>query len=117
VDLNPAVVTEKPWGREVLLAVNAFYAFKEIVVLNGARTSLQSHLEKVESVFVVEGQMLLEFGLTSDSLESVTLSSGDAYSLAAGEIHRVTGLTDVRYLEASSPHLDDVVRHEDDYGR
>jgi mannose-6-phosphate isomerase-like protein (cupin superfamily) len=115
--LNVVIETEKPWGRELLLAENSFYAMKEITVKQGARTSLQSHVEKVESVLVVEGEMILEFGPDMDSLESVGLGPGDAYSLVAGEIHRVTGVTEVRYVEASSPHLDDVVRHEDDYGR
>jgi mannose-6-phosphate isomerase len=32
-------------------------------------------------------------------------------------VHRMEAVTDVDILEASTPHLDDVVRLEDRYGR
>jgi mannose-1-phosphate guanylyltransferase len=32
-------------------------------------------------------------------------------------VHRIRALEDVLMLEVSTPHLDDVVRLEDDYGR
>ncbi|MBT7124990.1 MAG: cupin, partial [Gemmatimonadales bacterium] len=37
--------------------------------------------------------------------------------IVPGTIHRMVALTDVDILEASTPHLDDVVRIEDRYGR
>ena len=37
--------------------------------------------------------------------------------LPAGTVHRVTALEDTLVLEVSTPHLDDVVRLEDRYGR
>jgi hypothetical protein len=34
-----------------------------------------------------------------------------------GTVHRVKALEDTTILEVSTPHLDDVVRLEDSYGR
>ena len=36
---------------------------------------------------------------------------------APGTVHRVTAIEDTTILEVSTPHLDDVVRLEDAYGR
>ena len=117
MEINTQSKTPKPWGHELLLALNEYYALKSITVNENCRTSLQSHVSKVESVFVVDGRMLLEAGPSADELGEFEFGPGDSYTLVAGEVHRVTGITDVIYLEASSPHLDDVVRYVDDYGR
>jgi hypothetical protein len=34
-----------------------------------------------------------------------------------GRKHRVTALTDIRFVEVSTSELDDVRRYDDDYGR
>jgi len=35
----------------------------------------------------------------------------------AGRKHRVTALTDIRFVEVSTSELNDVRRYDDDYGR
>jgi len=42
---------------------------------------------------------------------------GDAFHYAPGTVHRVTAIEDTLIVEVSTPHLDDVVRLEDRYGR
>jgi hypothetical protein len=38
-------------------------------------------------------------------------------NLPALTVHRIEAATDLRLVEVSTPHLDDVVRLADDYGR
>ena len=43
--------------------------------------------------------------------------AGDAFRYRPGTVHRVTAIEDTTILEVSTPHLDDVVRLDDRYGR
>ena len=110
-------LTQKPWGWERLLETTDAYALKIICVRAGHRTSLQSHVQKMETVQVREGRMTLEFGSEPDDLSSREFGPGDGYTLVPGEVHRVTGIEDCVYIEVSTPELNDVIRHADDYGR
>ena len=50
-------------------------------------------------------------------LSTEVLTAGEALHFPPGTVHRVRALEDTHILEASTPHLDDVVRLEDAYGR
>ena len=52
-----------------------------------------------------------------ETLEEVPLLAGEAFRVRPGTIHRMQAITDCDIMEASTPHLDDVVRLEDRYGR
>ena len=45
------------------------------------------------------------------------ITAGDAFRYRPGTVHRVTAIEDTTILEVSTPHLDDVVRLDDRYGR
>ena len=45
------------------------------------------------------------------------VTTGACFRFRPGTVHRVTALEDTTILEVSTPHLDDVVRLEDAYGR
>jgi mannose-6-phosphate isomerase len=109
--------TDKPWGYEILLAVNDHYAMKDIFLREGTRSSLQSHRNKLESIVVIEGAMLLELEDDDGSMQRREVGAGFAYDVLPGRRHRVTALSDVRVIEVSTPELDDIIRHEDDFGR
>lgn len=108
---------DKPWGYEILVAHNQYYALKDIWIEVGTRTSLQSHARKTETILVLSGKISLERQEPGGSPEVATYSSGQVYNIAPGVVHRVTALEDTRLIEVSTPELDDVVRHEDDFGR
>ena len=101
----------KPWGSESLLHAGKF-AVKRIRMTSGKRCSLQHHKKKCEYIYIVRGKMLLTLGE-----HERTLGEGDGAYIPAGEIHRMEALHELVYVEASTPELDDVVRHDDDYGR
>lgn len=113
---GPTII-EKPWGHEILVAHTERYALKDIVLKAGTRSSLQSHVHKLETILVLSGRLSLERGPSPDALTVEEHGPGSSYTLEPGTVHRVTALDDVRLVEASTPELDDVVRHADDYGR
>ena len=109
---------EKPWGHELIWALSDLYAGKLLSVQAGHALSLQFHREKDESWYVLEGRAELEFaapGETTTSTEVVT--PGAAFRIKPGTVHRIRALEDTVILEVSTPHLEDVVRLEDAYGR
>ena len=109
--------TDKPWGYEDLLSVNENYVMKRLFMKSGHSCSLQYHENKHETVYVVEGNLLVTVGETVNLLREQTMNPGDHLILEPGVIHRMTAINDCVYLEASTPELHDVVRLEDEYGR
>jgi mannose-6-phosphate isomerase-like protein (cupin superfamily) len=109
---------EKPWGWELVWAETDAYVGKLLFVRAGEALSLQYHEVKDESWLVHEGLARVELGeVGADGLETVELGKGDALHYPPRTLHRVTAVEDTLILEVSTPHLDDVVRVEDRYGR
>ncbi|HET8812747.1 MAG TPA: cupin domain-containing protein [Gaiella sp.] len=108
---------EKPWGWELVWAEAEDYVGKLLFVRAGQALSLQYHEVKDESWLVREGRATLELGEVGGALETIEIEAGDAFRYRPGTVHRVTALEDTLILEVSTPHLDDVVRIEDLYGR
>lgn len=108
---------EKPWGWELIWAETEHYVGKLLFIRAGEALSLQYHEQKDESWLVREGRARLELGEVGGELEAVEIEPGDAFRYRPGTVHRVTALEDTLVLEVSTPHLDDVVRVEDRYGR
>jgi mannose-6-phosphate isomerase-like protein (cupin superfamily) len=109
---------EKPWGHEIVYALTEAYCGKVLFVRAGQALSLQYHEVKDEAWYVESGHASLELGSVGDeALETVELRPGDALRFRPGTIHRITAIEDTTVLEVSTPHLDDVVRLEDRYGR
>jgi mannose-6-phosphate isomerase len=109
---------EKPWGYELIWADADTYVGKVLFVKAGESLSLQFHREKDESWLVQSGRARVELGSAGDAvLKEEIVPAGAAFRFRPGTVHRVTGIEDTTILEVSTPHLDDVVRLEDRYGR
>ena len=108
---------EKPWGREIWVAHTDKYALKIIEFKKGSRSSLQYHKIKHEHLYVDSGLVELEWENDDGEMEVLQLKTGDVIEVKTGRKHRVTAVEDVRFIEVSTPELDDVVRVEDDYNR
>lgn len=108
---------EKPWGHELIWAETETYVGKVLFVRAGQALSLQYHEQKDESWLVQEGRASLELGTVGGELVQLEISAGDAFRYRPGTVHRVTAIEDTTILEVSTPHLDDVVRLDDRYGR
>ena len=109
---------EKPWGYELIWALTEKYCGKVLFVKAGQALSLQFHREKEESWLVQSGRATLELGEAGEgTLVQSVIEAGAAFHYVPGTVHRVTAIEDTTILEVSTPHLDDVVRLEDAYGR
>lgn len=117
-------IVQKPWGFEEIWAETANYVGKVLTIKPGHRLSRQYHVQKEETFRVLSGTLILEIG-QGETMQVFTLEAGDSYHCPPGTIHRmICELTDydgldreVKVLEVSTNHLDDVVRLEDDYKR
>jgi mannose-6-phosphate isomerase-like protein (cupin superfamily) len=109
---------EKPWGWELIWAHADAYVGKVLFVKAGHSLSLQFHREKDESWYVESGRAQLELGDVGQGiLDTEVITAGACFHFRPGTVHRVTAIEDTTILEVSTPHLDDVVRLEDAYGR
>lgn len=109
---------DKPWGWELIWAHADAYVGKILFVRAGHSLSLQFHREKDESWYVQSGRAEVEVGAVGEAvLNTEVLGVGAALHFRPGTVHRVTALEDTTILEVSTPHLEDVVRLEDNYGR
>lgn len=110
-------ITEKPWGREILIAQNEHYAFKRIQMIQGTRSSFQYHQFKLESLYIVAGRIELLTEYPDGVRVTEQYGPEEAYTVVPGVKHRVMVLEDCDLFEVSTPQLDDVIRVADDYGR
>ena len=108
---------EKPWGYELVFAWTERYCGKLLFVRAGEQLSLQFHRQKDEVVYLHEGRIELEVGDPGGPLDVEVVAAGHAFHFTPGVVHRWRALEDSLVLEVSTPHLDDVVRLEDRYGR
>lgn len=106
----------KPWGREIHWAHSERYVGKILHVNAGHELSLQYHVHKDETIYLLSGELtyLVEI---DGRLQDVALRPGESYRNTPGTVHKMIAVTDSVVLEASTPELDDVVRLGDRYGR
>jgi mannose-6-phosphate isomerase len=108
----------KPWGHETIWAANDLYVGKILHIKAGQALSKQYHNVKDETVYLLAGQLKYWVQMEgSDRLEDMQLTAGEAFRITPRTIHYMEAVTDCDVLEASTPHLDDVVRLQDRYGR
>jgi mannose-6-phosphate isomerase-like protein (cupin superfamily) len=109
---------DKPWGWELLWAHADGYVGKILFLRAGESLSLQFHRVKDEAWYVQSGRAKLELGDAGQAvLHEEVIGPGACFHFKPGTVHRLTAIEDTTVLEASTPHLDDVVRLEDRYGR
>lgn len=113
----PTRRVDKPWGHELIWADTELYVGKILHVNAGEALSLQLHRLKDETIYVLSGRVRFESGPSADDLAASELGPGEALRLRPGTVHRMEAIEDSDLLEASTPHLQDVVRLEDRYGR
>ena len=99
---------EKGWGFEDWIVNSDLYCGKILFVNAGKRCSLHYHKQKTETMLVVEGSVLFEFGSTAEKeLQSLVLGPGDVFHIEPGLLHRFKGLTRSVIHEFSTQHFED----------
>lgn len=117
----------KPWGHELWInGQHPRYALKQIFVKAGTKTSLQYHHFKQESNALFEGTARLHFqanpavavdDVTPADVDTAELRATTTIGVTPPTLHRLEAVTDILLYETSTPHLDDVVRVQDDSRR
>jgi mannose-6-phosphate isomerase len=108
---------DKPWGYELRWAITDRYLGKLIHVDAGQALSLQYHVQKDETIFVLSGDLDLVLEDDGGVIQTHRMTAGMSARVRPGRRHRFQAVTDVDLCEVSSPEIDDVVRLEDNYGR
>jgi mannose-6-phosphate isomerase-like protein (cupin superfamily) len=115
--LQPIQRVEKPWGYELIWAKTKDYVGKILHINAGHKLSLQYHKVKEETIIVASGKMLFVFEDENGQMQEIPLGPGQAHHIPTGRKHRMISVETCDVYEVSTPHLDDVVRLEDGYGR
>ena len=138
--LTEVKTVTKPWGQEKWIQMGEgdhTYVLKEIKLNAGFKTSLQVHKFKAETNYILEGEgeivysnvkldcdkyldkkyKVLEFDNIMNDLQFAKFGPGSVMTIEPGTIHRMVAHTDLRFVEASTCHLDDVIRLQDDANR
>lgn len=106
---KPSIV-DKPWGREIRFAQNQEYNYsgKILEVDDGKNLSLQYHLNKDESFYMLSGECkVITIHPRTTKREENILKPGDCLRIPRGITHQVFGIKDARLIEVSTLHSDD----------
>jgi mannose-6-phosphate isomerase-like protein (cupin superfamily) len=138
--LTQTKTVSKPWGQEKWIQQGSdqhTYVLKEIVLNQGHQTSLQVHQYKAETNYILEGSGRIVYsveyfdcerynasGYSQEEMDNFILGlhteiygPGSVMTIEPGTIHRMIADTQLRFVEASTCHLDDVIRLQDDANR
>ena len=110
----------KPWGHEKWFnGDHPAYCLKEVYITAGNRTSLQYHNFKEETNALFGGAADLVFRAAEDAerLDKVRLTPLATIHVTPTVVHRLESVQDTLLYEVSTPHLDDVIRLQDDLHR
>ena len=110
-------IVPKPWGHEVIWAHTGQYVGKVLHIKAGYSLSVQYHNQKDETIHLLSGEIIYRVKGEAGDLIDMKLKAGESFRNEPGTVHQMEAVTDCQVLEASTPHLDDVVRLSDKYGR
>ena len=111
------MIVNKPWGHEIRWAITDKYLGKILKIDPGQKLSRQFHEKKDETIYVLEGVLVLELGKEEDQVR-IIMKPGASRRIVPGTIHRFCAPSDgCTLIEVSTPEIDDVIRLQDDYGR
>src|SRR3990167_3408375 len=114
---TPKDVGPRLWGREILIAhVPGLYTGKLLMTNKGAKGGLQKHHLKNECGYLYSGELLFRYDSGDGKIREKKLIAGDAVHIPPGAVHQEEALTDCIIFETSTPHFNDRVRIEPEYG-
>ncbi len=114
---KPEDMGSRTWGKEILLAlVPGRYTVKRLEVRAGEKGGLQYHHLKDEVGVMISGEMIVRYDDGTGTLVEKIVGPGDVMHFSPGLVHQTEAITDVVYIESSTPHFNDRVRVEEKYG-
>ncbi len=114
---HPKSLGEREWGTEELLAYSSGkWMMKKLFIKKGSQGGLQKHILKDEGAYIVSGEMLIRYTNKDGELLEKVLKAGSTFRFPPGCVHQEEAISDVILIEASTPHLNDRVRMEKEFG-
>ena len=111
-------VGPRDWGQEILVAhVPGLYTGKVLLRKAGAKGGLQKHHLKNECGYVFSGELMVRYDTGDGKLKEKKLVAGDCIHIPPGAVHQEEAITDCVVFETSTPHFNDRVRMEEEYGQ
>ena len=108
---------KRKWGKEILLSlIPKILSLKLLKLKKGKKGGLQYHHKKNECGYILSGRLIVRFDKGRGKLNKKVLKAGDAFHFPPGSVHQEEALTDCQIIEASTPHFNDRVRVEEEYG-
>lgn len=113
----PRDMGDRVWGTEFLVIDTPQYIGKVMYMKAGHGGGLQKHTEKDEASFLFAGEAWVYTDTGDGELKRFKWSAGSAIHIPPGAVHKVEAITDCTIMECSTPHFNDRVRLEEQYGR
>jgi len=105
------------WGRERLLAhIPKILTLKRLEIKKGQKGGLQYHRKKNECGYLLSGKLIIRYDKGNGKLVKKILKAGSIFHFPPGTIHQEEALSNCIIIEASTPHFNDRVRVEKNYG-
>ncbi len=110
---------EKPWGFEIHFTQDKLPYMGKVLHINpNKRLSLQIHDQKMESWYLLSGQVIMVLENEKGELIESKMEKGMGYTTAIGQKHRLVGGDEGgEVFEVSTPEIGTTFRLEDDYKR
>tara|TARA_R110000737_G_scaffold278410_1_gene285180 strand:- start:263 stop:676 length:414 start_codon:yes stop_codon:yes gene_type:complete len=115
---------QTPWGEERSWSALTGIVGKILYMKEGHRNSLKYNVLKDECLFVLDGEIEVEYGSelsikdpTMHPFQKKILSSGECLNVQSGSPYRIKALTAARVIEIGTGLREHKIRIEDDYGR
>jgi len=105
------------WGEEILLTlIPNILTLKILKIKKGKKGGLQYHHKKNECGYILKGKLIVRYEGSNGKLISKILTKGDCFHFPPKSIHQEEALTNCEIIEASTPHYNDRVRVEEQFG-
>lgn len=117
--LRQNLFTKKSWGSEVVWSLTDSYMTKTIEIDAGKQTPLVVHEQKEKSIIIISGELLLTYGSCCSEEKALVykLPEGWSWYIEPGRIYKYATLDKpVRFVEVSSPQLEDGIMIRDENG-
>ena len=93
---------DKPWGGTMTFVKNENVTVNILKIENGHETSVHSHINRDEDIYVLKGKVRIHYGHgPKEKLETVILGKGGGIVIARSMLHGISALDDTLILEIS----------------
>jgi len=109
---------DKPWGYEIIYTSDCDpITGKLLHVKAGKRLSLQYHDTKEEALCLIKGKAIITLSDSKKKLHEIPMELLKGYFVSKYQIHRITAITAIDFIESSTPEKGNTFRLEDDSNR